>query len=141
MAEYESICMGGWEFYVSIPHPKFDDAKVGKWMYFSNDLKRCQEVVSNAVKSGIVKEAKYAYPDGGACCFYLHIDDFEGHRRVIEYFLKNDMIRRTKTGKLYNIAFKLDSQTIAGEYGNAFQSELKLEQLMDLSTGEWIRKA
>ena len=137
MAEMESIRFGGWKFYVSVPHPEFDDNKVGKWMYFSNDPVRCKEVVSKAVKNGIVAEAKYSFPDGGVCCFYLHIDDLEGHKRVINYFLENDMIKRTKAGKLYNISFKLDSQTNAGEYGEDFHSELKLEELMDLSTAEW----
>ncbi len=137
MTDVESICMGGWEFFVSIPHPQFDEDKVGKWMYFSDDPVRCRELVSKAVTNGIVAEAKYAYPDGGVCCFYLHIDDVKGHKRVIEYFLENDMIKRTKAGKLHNISFKLDSQTDAGEYGVDYTAELKLEQLMDLATGEW----
>ena len=48
------------------------------------------------------------------------------------------MIRRTKSGKLFNISFKLDDQTRAGAYGDDFKAELKLESLMDLKTGEWL---
>lgn len=47
------------------------------------------------------------------------------------------MIQKTKTGKLYTISFKHDDQTRAGEYGEMFQSEIKLEQFLDLYTGEW----
>ena len=61
-----------------------------------------------------------------------------GHKRIIKYFLDHEMIRRTKTGKLYNISFKLDNQTDAGAYGNDFKAELKLDNLINLNTGEWI---
>ena len=30
--------------------------------------------------------------------------------------LENGLIRKTKTGKLYNISFKYDSETYAGKY-------------------------
>lgn len=36
-------------------------------------------------------------------------DDIDGHRRDIEFFLKNNLIRKTKKGKLYNISFKNDT--------------------------------
>lgn len=71
-------------------------------------------------------------------CFYLNIDDIGRHKRIIQYFLDHDMIRRTKAGKLYNISFKLDDRTKAGAYGDGFKAELKLESLMDLKTGEWL---
>lgn len=38
---------------------------------------------------------------------------------------------------LYNISFKLDDQTRAGEYGEMFQIEIKWEQFLGLYTGEW----
>ena len=67
----------------------------------------------------------------------LECDDMESHKKVIQFFLDNDMIQKTKTGKLYNISFKLDDQTRAGEYGDMIQSEINLEQFLDLYTGEW----
>lgn len=137
MDNIECVRIGGWQFYLSVPNPVFDRSKVGKWMFFSNDIERCNEVTYRAVQENIVSEAKYSYPDGGVCCFYLHIDDMDGHRRVISFFRENNMIQKTKTGKYYNISFKLDEQTDAGEYGEDYRSELKLEQIMDLVTGEW----
>ena len=48
------------------------------------------------------------------------------------------MIRKTKKGKLYNISFKHDSQTLAGEYGEDYHPDIKLEEFVNLETGEWI---
>lgn len=60
------------------------------------------------------------------------------NRRVIEFFIKNDLIRKTKKGKLYNISFKHDTQTLAGEYGDDYHSDIKLEEFVNLETGKWI---
>ena len=70
--------------------------------------------------------------------FYLICDDNEGHKRVLSYFVKNDLIWKTKAGKLYNISFKLDDQTRAGEYGFGVHSEIKLEKFVNLNTGELL---
>ncbi len=139
----EILDVPGWRYFID--EKTFMDLrglKTGKWMYFYKSpeereftAQRCQD----AVEKCIVAEAKVSdHPVEGASCFYLKIDDMEGHKRVIQYFLDNNMIRRTKAGRLYNISFKLDSQTRAGEYGKDFQAELKLEQLMDLNTGAWL---
>lgn len=45
----------------------------------------------------------------GACCLYLNGNDREGHKRMLHYKLDNGPIRKTKSGKLYNISFKYDS--------------------------------
>ena len=68
--------------------------------------------------------AKYSNPKAqiaagkksGVCCLYLNGNDREGHKRVLRYMLDNGLIRKTKSGKLYNISFKYDSQTYAGKY-------------------------
>ena len=36
------------------------------------------------------------------------------------------------------ISFKLDQQTLADQYGEDFKAEIKLEQFIDLYTGDWI---
>ncbi len=130
---------GGWVFYVA------DDAntvlvshKVGKWMYFFESKEFVSELCKKAVEMGVVKESKYSSADSGVSCFYLNGDDVTTHKKVIQYFLDNNLIRKTKKGRYYNIAFKYDDQTRAGEYGDDFQAEIKLEQFMDLDTGEWI---
>ena len=60
-----------------------------------------------AVEQGIVLVAKHSDAPDGVSCFYLECDDMES------------------------------DQTRAGEYGEMFQSETKLEQFLDLYTGAW----
>lgn len=44
--------------------------------------------------------------------------------------LENGLIRKTKTGKLYNISFKFDTETYSGKYkGSGFSGKIKLSGL------------
>ena len=140
-----------WIMYIG-DSSKFIDNKVGKWMYFfktSDDIERIKKLCSDAVKQGIVKLSKHTNPDSfglnphgtsvtGVCCFYLNCDDIEGHKKILSYFIKNNMIGRTKTGRLCNISFKLDDQTRAGQYGNDFIAKITLDKFINLDTEEWI---
>lgn len=74
----------------------------------------------------------------GTICFYNNIDDTEGHKRIIKFMIDNRLIRKTKTGRYYNNSFKLDTQTIAGDYGPDFEAILKLDKIIDLNTGEFV---
>ena len=130
-----------WVFYVNEEAAaEFDENKVGKWMYFFGDREFAEKVCKQAVEDGVVAEAKHSNALEGVCCFYLNCDDMEAHKRTINYFIENGLIRRTKAGKLYNISFKLASQTLDGQYGSDFQSEIKLANFVNLETGEWIRE-
>ena len=122
-------------------YTELDTTKTGKWMYFfkgSEGKEFVDKCCRETVEQGIVWEAKNSDGLEGVACFYLNIDDTERHKRIIQYFVDHGMIRRTKAGKLFNISFKLDEQTRAGDYGDDFKAELKLADLMDLSTGKWL---
>lgn len=54
------------------------------------------------------------------------LDDVEAHRRVVAFMLEHGLVRKTKSGKLYNIGFKLDDQARAGEYGAGFKARITL---------------
>ena len=75
----------------------------------------------------------------GVVCFYTDAEDIEGHKAIISFMLDNDLIRKTKSGRYFNISFKLDSQTRNGEYGNKFDGEIHLSDFVDLVTGEFIK--
>lgn len=126
-----------WVFYYN-NIPKFDKNKVGKWMYFFDNRDIASKICEKSVQENIVEESKHSNADKGVACFYIHSDDIEAHKRVLSFFLENNLIKRTKNGRLYNIAFKLDNQTKAGEYGSDFHSNIKLSNFIDLNTGEWI---
>ena len=94
--------------------------------------------IKESVEMGVVAEAKHTDGPDGVCCFYLNGDDMTAHKRTIQFFLDNGLIAKTRTGRLYNISFKYDDQTRAGEYGDQFRGKITLDQFLNLNTGEWI---
>lgn len=128
-----------WIFFTNENSKYLDSFKMGKWMvYFSeSNRKLIIEMCENAVREDIVPEAKVAI-NGDVACFYLNIDEIEYHRKCINYMLENNLIRKTKAGRYYNISFKKDIQTFRGEYGSRFIPKLKIEDFINLDTGEWI---
>ncbi len=134
-----------WSYYVNLDlvHD-LEEHKCGKWMYFFNDLSFAEDICRKAVLEEAVAECKHNAPGAfdenhrGVVCFYLNADDLAGHRRALAFMLGNKLIRKTKAGKLYNIGFKLDDQTRAGEYGSEFSAEIKLKDFVDLETGEFL---
>ena len=138
----QTLNFGGWFFYLSGKENLLDKHKCGKWMAFFYDQPFAQDICKKAIECGACYECKCTDMEAvnkptGVICFYLNGDDLENHKRVIQFMLDNDLIRKTKTGKLYNISFKYDDQTRAGEYGEDFKAEIKLEKFIDLDTGRW----
>ena len=129
---------GGWVWYFGDEDTQLDEHKCGKWMYFFDDLSFAKKLCSEAIKRDVIPECKHTDSSSGVACFYLECDDIEAHKRILQFFLDNNLIRKTKTGRLYNISFKLDDQTRAGKYGTDFKAELTLDKFVDLCTGEWI---
>lgn len=119
-----------WVYYLAETN-EFEYDKVGKWMYFFKDKKVAAEKCENAVKDRIVTQAKHSNAETGVACFYLNCDDIDAHKKVISYFIKNNMIAKTAKNRFYNIPFKLDQQTRRGEYGETFKSEITLDKFID----------
>ena len=121
---------------------------VGKWMHFfsCDHIDFAESICKKAVESGAVIEAKHTSQESidflglptGVCCFYVQADDKDAQRKALRFLIANDLIRRTKAGKLFDISFKFDEQTRAGEYGANFESKVKLSDYVDLQTGEFI---
>jgi hypothetical protein len=133
----EIIKRFGWVYYIG-DASQLDSEKCGKWMYFFSDKKFVAEICEDVVKKNVVNESKHSDDDTGAACFYLNCDDIDAHKRILSYFIVNNLIRRTKSGRLYDISFKLDNQTLAGEYGGKYHSETKLSKFIDLDTENWL---
>lgn len=115
-----------------------DEHKCGKWMYFFSDKEFVGNLCKDAIRTSVVSNCKHTNAESGVACFYLNYDDVEAHKKILLYFLEHNLIRRTKTGKLYNISFKLDNQTRAGKYGDKFKSDITLSKFVDLYTGKWL---
>ena len=138
-----------WVLYIN-DELNYDYDKCGKWMYFSKDINFMSEICSKAVSDKVVTlakhrteewvavRAKYSNKDEGVACFYLNYDDIEAHKKILSFFIDNNLVSKTKEGRFYNISFKFDSQTRARQYGEDFCSEIKLSNFIDLNSGEWL---
>lgn len=127
-----------WIYYISENAEKLDEHRCGKWMYFFKNLEIAKRICFDAVSRGVVSEAKHSNAEDGVCCFYLNCDNVSEHKQTIQFFLDNGLIQKTKSGRLYNISFKLDDQTRAGQYDKDFSSDIKLGNFIDLDTGKWL---
>lgn len=136
-----------WVYYIDTERVnELDPKRCGKWMYMTADLEHAEKLVREAVVTGAAIEAKrstaahmaLSRSGTGVCCFYLNGDDAKAHHRAIEFLLGHNLVRRTKAGRLYNVSFKFDEQTRAGEYGDDFHAKICLADFVDLDTGEFL---
>lgn len=137
------VRFGGWYWYLTEKRKLLKKDKCGKWMYFFDNQSFAMSICEKAINENICYECKCSDleltgVDSGVICFYLNGDDIENHYRVIQFMLDNELIKRTKSGRLYNMSFKYDEQTRAGEYGAGFEGVIKLDQFINLYTGEWL---
>lgn len=135
--EYEVITDGYWAHIFSLKYSRIEHP--GKWMYYTKpgDFESAFKLCENAVKLGVCTEAKCS-EFTNVCCFYCEATDYSQHKSIISYFIENNMIRKTKDGRYYNISYKLDEQTYANEYGDKYVPCLKLGDIIDLYTGEFL---
>ncbi|MUV38772.1 hypothetical protein JNUCC1_02643 [Lentibacillus sp. JNUCC-1] len=153
--ELVSYRLGGWCYYGvnTAQNPAFKDTDhVGKFMTFgkgdiSNDT---QEIILKAIKQGVTPLIKHTDPETQEVNSYAkdaskddwviiwYSTDEDKHLKGLAKFLiDHGLVRKTKTGRYYNISFKYDTQTQKGEYGEQFKPPIALKDLMDLNTGEF----
>lgn len=144
-AQTKMVKVGGWIYYLSEKAMLLEKHTCGKWIYFfdKKDFASTMAICEKAVAEQVCWESKcrdmdISDEDRGVACFYLNGNDMAGHHRVIQFMLDNNLIPKTRTGRLYNMSFKFDDQTHAGEYGADFEGKIKLNQFVNLDTGEWI---
>lgn len=136
---------GGWYWYLTDNAKLLERYKCGKWMYFFTDQEYAMSLCDKVISKNICYECKctdMAFRDAkdGVICFYVNSNDMERHRRVIQFMLDNNLIKKTKNGRLHNISFKFNEQTYTGQYGTDFNGLIKLADFLDLDTGEWLDK-
>lgn len=136
---------GFWHFVLNRDEAKdLGTDTCGKWMSYFDDFDFAADICRKAVESGAVVECKctsrlmLATRGSGVICFYVNGDDTQGHHKVLSFMMEHGLIRRTKSGRLYDIGFKFDSQTRAGEYGEAFVPKMTLSDFVNLETGEFL---
>lgn len=135
--------LGGWCWFETDNEQYLDRDKCGKWMHFFSDQAFAQGICQKAIDEQVCYKCKCTDMEltgepTGVICFYLNGDDIENHKRVISFMMANNLIQKNRDGKYYNISFKYDAQTRAGDYSTNFKGQIKLEQFIDLQTGKWI---
>ena len=140
-------------YYMKDKKSLFEMDRVGKWTCFFEyeEYNMVELLVKMAVEQGVANYARHSSicalylkrihkeiksDKRGALCFYLDYSDIAGHKRVIEFLIKQGFIK--KVGGVYeNIMFSPDDS----EY---FDSETQKEidckllcEMIDLRTGEW----
>lgn len=135
----KTVNYGGWIFYYSTVKPSnLVNSKVGKWIIYFNNINWAKNICALAINNNIIHTCKHSNNDNGIICFYLNFDDIDSHKILINWFLNNNMIQKTKDGRLFNISFKLDEQTLSNQYGKDFKPLIKLSDFIDLKTGIFI---
>lgn len=135
----KTLNLRGYIFYISDNWTNHNTNKIGKWMYFFNNKDFISKICKKAIEKNIVDTCKHTNDNDGVACFYIEYDNLNAHRKVINFFLENNLIPKTKNGRYYDISFKTDEQTLNGEYGNDFKAKMKLHQFIDLKNGKWIK--
>lgn len=112
------------------------DKSSGKWIVNAGNSERAARICLSAAMGGVVKEAKHTKDGRGLCFFYVDSQDIIGHKKIIALLLSQKLVPKTNSGKLSNLAYKLDAQTRAGQYGP--DSVLyHLSDFIDLETEKW----
>lgn len=135
-----------WIYYYSEDYTdnKTSYDSVGKWMYFfkSNIISDVINICQQAIEDSACESCKHTNVEEtglptGVICFYCDGFNINAHKNILNFMLKNNLIQKTKTGKLYNISFKFDNQTRNHEYGNNFKGFIKLADFLDLMSGKF----
>ena len=123
--------------------PYLSEDSSGKWMCFLSKKYYLLDYVSYICKEYMELNNLSSHSckiidgnDSYVICFYIDIQNYKDHISCLSYLLQNHLVPKTKSGKLYNISFKLDNQTRNGEYGISFIPKLTLSDFFDLNTGE-----
>lgn len=99
-----------WSYYIDVDRARsLEDHKSGKWMHFFNDISFAAAICRKAVLEGTV-----------AACKHTSASVTNDGCGVICFYLN------------------ADDQTRAGEYGSMFNAKIKLEDFVDLETGEFL---
>ncbi len=138
----------GWLWYGANTFTESD--KVGKFMTFGKgDISdELQGLILKAIKQGVTPLVKHTNPDtitfnprvndDSWVIVWYSSDDENCLKSLAKFLVDEGLVPKTKTGKLYNIAFKYDDQTLNDEYAEKFKSKISLQDLMNLNTGELL---
>jgi hypothetical protein len=77
------------------------------------ELNIAEKICERAIEEGIVELCKHTDmirrpQPTGVICLYADAFDLAAVLRIAEWMVANNLVQKTKAGKLFNIPFKLD---------------------------------
>jgi hypothetical protein len=147
--QFQKAYSPAWEHYIAKDKSyDFKEDQCGGWQYSfdasHNSLSIIRKICEKAMTEGVVAEIKHSNADAlrikgsGLCCFYCNGDDEEAHKKIIAFFIQNNMVLRDNYGNLRNMAFKYDATAKRRKKGSI---PIQLGDFVNLKTGEFKSKS
>lgn len=138
--DIEIYDLASWTFVELNPHySEFD----GFWQIyapneFTEDLIQylVDAITADALESGRV-DTSYQR-ESTVCLLHCNSKDHNAMKDILKHLIATNKIPKTQAGKLYNISYKFNAQSQAGLTGDKFVALIKLEDFVDLYTGEFL---
>lgn len=124
-----------WVYYTADNFKGFLGNSFGKWMFYFDNPDYAERICTVAVCDGVTKRAKHANASQGIGGFYTDADNYAEHRAIIDYMLRNNLIRRAANGKYFDIAFKYELADDEASTPTLPRTPLRLSDFIDLSDG------
>ena len=99
------------------------------------------QYLADAISDGALESCRVdtSYQlDTTVCLLHCNSKDRNAMKDILKYLMATNKIPKTKAGKLYNISYKFNAQSQAGLTGDKFVALIKLEDFVDLYTGEFL---
>ena len=123
----------GWNFFTGDKTNTLG-ATCGKWEYHFTDSSFAHHVCREAIAQGAAAAAKMSDAGKGVCCFYINGNDREAHKRMLEFMLCKNLIRRRGDGAFFDTRF-IFSPFEKSSLQTECLSDIKLSQFVNLKKG------
>ena len=123
----------GWNFFTGDKTNTLG-ATCGKWEDHFTDSSFAHHVCREAIAQGAAAAAKMSDAGKGVCCFYINGNDMEAHKRMLEFMLCKNMIRRRGDGAFFDTRFIFNPFEKSSLQTECL-SDIKLSQFVNLKRG------
>lgn len=124
-------------YYCIDKRPVFDSGKTGAWMYTYTSVGKADQVCRAAIENGIVQQCMHPDCPVGTAVFLVDYDDYDTHRRILQFFIDNKLIPTDKAEGYLDIPFYIIVPSESIESGMNFTAFLRLSDFVDIRTGEF----
>lgn len=113
-----------------------DSIKAGGWIWYFKRIIDAKKKCQDTVELELAGASKHSNSDDGVAIFSLNIDDIEGHIKLIEYMIENDMIEYEHDNVYRDISFVVSLSSTTPMLQHSIPQMLKLSSFVNLETHE-----